>query len=101
MTEQQRRISANEGKEMAPSERAIRNDELAHQRMFGRTIRQIAKRHGLSNSLVHRLVKDVAIVCGDRRQKPEKPLYSFELVPLPDAGFFSSTAWLHCPDLAT
>ena len=71
----------------AKEQREIRNDELARQRMFGRTIRQIAKRHGLSKSQVHRLVKDVAIVCSDRRQKPEKPLYCFELVPLSGAGF--------------
>jgi hypothetical protein len=69
---------------MTPRERQNRNEELARQRMFGASIRQIAKRHNLSKSHVHRLVRDVAIVCGSRRRKPEKPIARCTIVPCAD-----------------
>jgi hypothetical protein len=69
---------------MTTEQRDRRNDELARQRMFGASFRQIAKSAGLSKSHVHRLVRDVAIICGSRRRKQEKPLYRLELVPCAD-----------------
>jgi hypothetical protein len=69
---------------MTPRERQNRNEELARQRMFGASIRQIAKRHNLSKSQVHRLVHDVAIVHGGRRRKPEKPIARCTIVPCAD-----------------
>jgi hypothetical protein len=72
---------------LTTEQREIRNAELVRQRMFGATVRQIAKSSGLSKSRVHQLVYDVAIICGGPRRKPEKPLYCLELVQLQGAGF--------------
>jgi hypothetical protein len=69
---------------MTPEQRDRRNDELARQRMFGASCRQIAKSAGLSKSHVHRLVRDVAIICGSRRRKPEKPIARCTIVPCAD-----------------
>jgi hypothetical protein len=69
---------------LTTEQREIRNAELVRQRMFGATVRQIAKSSGLAKSHVHRLVRDVLIVAGHHRRKPEKPTVRCCIVPCAD-----------------
>lgn len=71
---------------MTRAERRIRNSQLCYERMRGEALRQIAKRHGLSKSQVHRLVLEVEIL-------PPTPETTVELVPLPGGGY----TWRHGP----
>lgn len=65
---------------MKSTERRIRNGQMAHERMKGLTIREIAKRHCLSKSHVHRLVGQVEIL-------PPNPVHRFDIVPLDGGGY--------------
>jgi len=62
------------------ADRRYRNAWMCQERMNGLTIRQIAKRHGLSKSHVHRVVADCEIL-------PPNPIPTFELVPSPNGGY--------------
>lgn len=58
---------------MTRTERRIRNELMAWERSRGATIREIARRHGLSKSRVHQIVADVEIL-------PPPPRPAYELV---------------------
>jgi len=61
-------------------DRQSRNAWMRHERMNGATIRQIAKRHGLSKSQVHRITSDCEIL-------PPHPVPIYQLVPAPGGGY--------------
>lgn len=68
---------------MTPQEQQHRLDMMTRDRMFGLTIRAIARRYSLSKTQVHRLVGDVAVVHAPRRSKPE--VYSPKVFVVPCA----------------
>lgn len=71
---------------MTRAERRIRNNQLCYERMKGATLRQLAKRHGLSKSQVHRIVGETEIL-------PQSLEATIELVPLAGGGY----TWRHGP----
>jgi len=75
---------------MTRTDRRDRNSQMALERMKGLTIRQIAKRHGLSKSHVHRLIGLVDIL-------PPSPITGFELVPLDGGGYTARIVTLYTP----
>jgi hypothetical protein len=69
---------------LTKTERRYRLEQMTTARMFGLTIREIAKRHNLSKTHVHRLLKDVAVVRNSRnnpRRNPECAACRTILVP--------------------
>lgn len=75
---------------MNAADRRHRNNQMAYERMKGLTIRQIAKRHGLSKSHVHRLIGLVDIL-------PPSRVTGFELVPLEGGGYTARIVTLYTP----
>lgn len=65
---------------MTPDDRSMRNQAMAWERARRLTIRAIAKRHGLSKSRVHQLVRYV-------ERLPPPPRFRYELVQSPGGGF--------------
>ncbi len=65
---------------MTLEERRRRNAWMAHERVNGATIRELAKRHHLSKSQVHRIVQFVAL-------RPPPPMAVHTIVPLPGGGY--------------
>lgn len=65
---------------MTREERRRRNAWMAHERMNGATIRELAKRHRLSKSQVHRIVQFVDL-------RPLPPVAVHAIVPLPGGGY--------------
>lgn len=63
---------------------------MAYERMRGMTIREIAKRYGLSKSRVHQLVAQVEIL-------PPPPVPGFELVQRPGGGYTAQIVTLSTP----
>lgn len=53
---------------------------MAHERMNGATVRELARRFNLSKSHVQRIVAHVDI-------KPPPPISEYYLVPLPGGGY--------------
>jgi hypothetical protein len=72
---------------LSRQERRIRDRQMCHERMSGATVRQIAVRHFLSKSHVHRIVADCEILS-------PRPNFGFELVPLPGGMGYT---WRHGP----
>lgn len=57
---------------------------MAHERMHGATIREIAHKFKLSKSQAHRIVRDVEIL-------PPTPFIGYELVPRHGGGYYAQT----------
>jgi hypothetical protein len=61
-------------------DRRRRNNWMAHERMNGATIRELAHKFSLSKSQVHRIVQSVVM-------RPPPPIAMYSIVPLLGGGY--------------
>lgn len=71
---------------MNASDRRIRDNQLAYERMKGATIRGLSKHFNLSKSQVHRIVANVEILI-------PAPFAVYSLVPLATGGYTAAISY--------